>query len=215
MPLRRHSSFNNCWTLSSNSQCQQQFSQVDFAGSSFWMQMQVLKPTTLVGTELKPPVGHAKDWMWNGDTVVHTLTRLLGPAGVMLSATKRQKGVNPKVNSSAGSVCSTTSQHFSLRVPQLPGKAGGGACSLLTGVRGETSVSIRRLHHTQPEQHFRVSATIAAVFATCPSPSSHGTAQDIADRFEGQNVLVVSHGEVRIVGRCANHTVLPADPREI
>ena len=45
------------------------------------LRLQVLKPSTLVGTELKPPVGHAKDWMWNGDTVVHTLTRLLGPAG--------------------------------------------------------------------------------------------------------------------------------------
>ncbi len=53
------------------------------------LRLQVLKPSTLVGTELKPPVGHAKDWMWNGDTVVHTLTRLLGPAGARVQATER------------------------------------------------------------------------------------------------------------------------------
>ena len=53
--------------------------------------MQVLRPSTLVGTELKPPVGHAKDWMWNGDTVVHTLTRLLGPAGAQRSLTESTK----------------------------------------------------------------------------------------------------------------------------
>ena len=41
----------------------------------------MLKPSTLVGSELKPPVGPAKDWMWNGDTVVHSLMRLLGPDG--------------------------------------------------------------------------------------------------------------------------------------
>ena len=51
------------------------------ANTSCVLRSQVLRPTTLVGTELKPPVGHAKDWMWNGDTVVQTLTRLLGPAG--------------------------------------------------------------------------------------------------------------------------------------
>ncbi len=52
------------------------------------LRLQVLKPSTLVGTELKPPVGHAKDWMWNGDTVVHMLTRLLGPAGAEHQAFK-------------------------------------------------------------------------------------------------------------------------------
>ena len=41
----------------------------------------MLKCTTLVGAQLKPPVGPAKDWMWNGDSVVHSLTRLLGPDG--------------------------------------------------------------------------------------------------------------------------------------
>jgi len=29
---------------------------------------------------------------------------------------------------------------------------------------------------------------------------SCGAVQDIADRFEGQNVLIVSHGEVRVAG---------------
>ena len=64
-------------------------------GMNVQPQLQVLKPTTLVGTELKPPVGHAKDWMWNGDTVVHTLTRLLGPAGATLLPTERHKAVSP------------------------------------------------------------------------------------------------------------------------
>ena len=43
---------------------------------------QVLKPTTLVGSELPPPVGPAKNWMWNGNTVHHGLTTMLGAEGI-------------------------------------------------------------------------------------------------------------------------------------
>ena len=41
----------------------------------------MLKPSTLVGSELAPPVGQAKDWMWNGNTVVQFLTSMLGAEG--------------------------------------------------------------------------------------------------------------------------------------
>ena len=52
--------------------------------------------------------------------------------------------------------------------------------------KAPTALSVLRTDHCSRRSHL------------CRTLSSHGVVQDIADRFEGQNVLVVSHGEVRI-----------------
>lgn len=45
------------------------------------LDMQVLSPKTLVGSQLQPPVGLAKDWMWGQSNLRAALTQILGETG--------------------------------------------------------------------------------------------------------------------------------------
>lgn len=48
--------------------------------------LQVLNPKTLVGSQLTPPVGLAKDWMWGRGSLRAALTEALGEEGRHCSA---------------------------------------------------------------------------------------------------------------------------------
>lgn len=48
--------------------------------------LQVLNPKTLVGSQLTPPVGLAKDWMWGRGNLRAALTEALGEEGRHCSA---------------------------------------------------------------------------------------------------------------------------------
>ena len=79
-----HIKLQNIGLVRQNAVCRRVMCSMESEWSAAFLK-QVLSPKTLVGSQLEPPVGLAKDWMWGQSNLRAALVQVLGKEGTSLA----------------------------------------------------------------------------------------------------------------------------------